>query len=94
MKQLFTNAPLKESIKVSVDKLYEIIKPNIEKNNFIKLMKIATSDVQFSFNNKIYSQIDWVAMGSPLGPTLANIFVECLESKAVNDLSSQVIYTR
>ena len=58
VKQLFTNVPLEESIKVSVDKLYEIRKPNLEKNNFIKMMKIATSDVQFSFNNEIYSQID------------------------------------
>ena len=64
---------LKESIKVSVDKLYELREPKIEK--LIKQMKIAPSDVQFSFNNIIYSQIDGVAMRSPLGPTLANIFV-------------------
>ena len=57
-------------------------------------MKIATSDVQFSFNNINYSKIDGVAMGSPLGLTLANIFVRCLESKIAEDLSSQVIYTR
>ena len=73
VKQLFTNVLLKESIKVSVDKLYELREPKIEK--LIKQMKIAPSDVQFSFNNIIYSQIDGVAMRSPLGPTLANIFV-------------------
>ena len=66
--------PLEESIKVSVDKLYELRKPKLEKNNLVKMMKLATSDVQFSFNNIMYSQIDGVAMGSPLGPTLANIF--------------------
>ena len=65
VKQLFTSVPLEESIKISVDKLYEIRKLNLEKNNLIKLMKIAMSDVQFSFNNTIYSQIDGVAMGSP-----------------------------
>ena len=62
VKQLFTNVPLEESIKVSVDKLYELRKPKLEKNNLVKLMKLATSDVQFSFNNMIYSQIDGVAM--------------------------------
>ena len=57
-------------------------------------MKIATSDVQLSFKNIIYSQIDCVAMGSPLGSTLANIFVRYLESKIAEDLSAQVIYIR
>ena len=38
-------------------------------------MKIATTSVQFLFNGNIYTQNDGVAMGSPLGPTLANIFV-------------------
>ena len=57
-------------------------------------MKIATSDVQFSFDNEIYSQIDGVAIGSPLGPTLAIIFMRYLKSKLVDDLSSQVLYIR
>ena len=29
----------------------------------------------FKFEGKIYKQIDGVAMGSPLGPTLANTFL-------------------
>jgi len=38
-------------------------------------MNTATSSVEFSFNNTIYKQTDGIAMGSPLGPMLANIFV-------------------
>ena len=57
-------------------------------------MKVATSDVQFSFDSEIYSQVDGVAMGSPLGPTLANIFMGYLETKLVNELSSQALYIR
>ena len=36
----------------------------------------------FIFDQKYYKQYDGVAMGSPLGPTLANIFFEniCLEN--------------
>ena len=29
----------------------------------------------FIFNNILYKQIDVVAMGSPLGPSLANVFL-------------------
>ena len=37
-------------------------------------MNFASSSVEFSFNNIMYRQIDGVAIGSSLGPTLANIF--------------------
>ena len=38
-------------------------------------MQMATSGVELSFNNAMYRQTDGIAMGSPLGPVLANIFV-------------------
>ena len=58
-----------------------------------ELIKTATlTSVEFSFNNFIYRQIDGVAMGSPLGPTLANIFVWYYESKLFNKISKPTIY--
>ena len=44
-----------------MDKLFDLEKLTVKKNCFIKLMKIATSDSQFSFNDLIYNQIDGVA---------------------------------
>ena len=41
----------------------------------VELMEMATSSAEFSFNDIIHRQIDGVAMGSHLGPALANIFV-------------------
>ena len=37
------------------------------------------------FNNKFYKQIDGVAMGSPLGPALGNIFMCNFENKWLKD---------
>lgn len=36
---------------------------------------MATRDILFWFNEKSYKQIQEVAMGSPLRPTLADIFI-------------------
>ena len=36
---------------------------------------MAVQDSYFFFNNKLFKQIDGVAMGSPLGPSLANAFL-------------------
>ena len=38
-------------------------------------MSLATKDSHFIFDGTLYKQIDGVAMGSPLGPTLANAFL-------------------
>ena len=50
-------------------------------------MQTATSFVEFSFNDVVHQQTDGVAMASPLGPSLANIFVgyyEALLFKRIN----------
>ena len=42
----------------------------------------------------MYRQIDGVAMGSPLGPALANICVGYYESKLFNKISKPTVYCR
>ena len=73
---LFTNIPLEEIIKLAAD-LIKTSYPNlkISSDNLTKLFKFATCETDFSFNGKFYDQIDGVAMGSPLAPVLANLFM-------------------
>ena len=62
--------------------------------NVKKLLKLAISGVKFSFNSSIYSQQDGIAMGSPLGPTLANIFMGYIELKVVPAFKNNLLYLR
>ena len=52
---------------------------------FRNLVTVTTKELLFMFNNKFYKQIDGVAMGSPLGPALANIFMCSFENKWLKD---------
>jgi len=65
---------------------------NLE-DTFRELMLIATRGVEFIFNNQMYKQLDGVAMGSPLGPALANIFVGFHESRLFDNTAKPGVYS-
>ena len=73
---LFTNIPLTETIDIAVD-LILTNHPNlkISRSDLTKLFSFATCQTHFLFNGLVYDQIDGVAMGSPLAPVLANLFM-------------------
>ena len=54
--------------------------PNFNKENFSNLLLLAVSNSYFLFNACLYKQLDGLAMGNPLAPALANVFLCHLES--------------
>ena len=71
----FTNIPLEETISVCCNSLFstDIKINNINRINFEKLLTLQNNF--FNFEGKLYQQINGVAMGSPLGPTLEYAFL-------------------
>ena len=93
---LFTNVPLAETIETCADALYdgELTPPPFPRAVFVELMQTATSSVEFSFNNIMHRQVDGVAMGSPLGPSLAIIFVGYYEALLFKRVNKPLMYYR
>ena len=74
---LFTNVPLDEAITIAVNKVCGRKRKidGIKKSEFKDMLDIAIKGSIFYFNGSYYRQVDGVAMGSPLGLVLANIFL-------------------
>ena len=99
VESLFTNIPLEETIKNCVNDLFSnnSYSGKLSRKDLHNLLKLATTESSFIFDNKLYKQIDGVAMGSPLGPTLANTFLCHYEKLWLNKCPSQfkpVVYRR
>ena len=96
VKSLFTNVPLTEVLNICLNELYnsDITPPDIPQPVLEELLLKATSGVEFTFNYNIFRQIDGVAMGSPLGPILANIFVGYHESRLLANNTTPLMYRR
>ena len=77
VESLFTNIPLDETIDIITEKVFEKKRKvkGISKRDFKRLLEISTKGTVFFFNGCYYKQRDGVAMGSPLGPALANAFL-------------------
>ena len=84
--------PLDYTIEVILRKIYQekLIKTKIKKDEMRTLLQLCTKELHFSFNGKIYKQVDGVVMGNPLGPVIANIFMVELENKEVPALSNSL----
>ena len=54
-----------------------------------ELFEFCTSKTNFIFNGVIYDQIDGIAMGSPLAPVLANLFMGVHETKWLSEYEGE-----
>ena len=79
--------PIQETINILIDKaltdnwfnsMYDL---NLQKDQLTQLLRMASTDQLFQFDGQLYKQCEGVAMGSPLGSLLANVFMCHLEER-------------
>jgi len=95
---LFTNIPLNETINLCVklwDNLVEDKTKSLSSKALRELLEFSTKNVPFIFNEEWFMQTDGIAMGSPLAPLMASIFLHNLEQK-FNNFNGELplFYTR
>lgn len=92
VKSLFTNIPLDLIIAVIAEKwnrLKQHTKMPLEL--FIEGITLIYDNCYFTFNDKTYHQIHGTPMGSPASPAMADLVMEMIEEKVINELSNKGI---
>ena len=94
VKSFFTKVPLNETISKILRKIYDEgkLETNIPRNIMKELLLLCTKPVHFTINGDIYIRLDGVAMGSPLGSLLANVFMCSLEESIVPKLEDCLVH--
>ena len=53
-------------------------------NNILEVLEFCLSNIYFLFQNQYFEQTKGAAMGSPVSPIVANIYMEAFEDRAIN----------
>ena len=77
VKSLFTNVPLDRTIDTVLRRIYDKheLQMSIARSPMKELLILCTKNVHFTLDNVIKVQNNGMAMGSPLGPVLSDIFM-------------------
>ena len=88
---LFTLVPIDPALKIIKDLL--VNDPTLKDrtvigvNDIILLLEFCLKNTYFSFQGQFFEQVEGVAMGSPVSPIVANLYMEYLEQKALSTAS-------
>ena len=58
-------------------------------NDIILLLEFCLKNMYFSFQDQFYEHVEDAAMGSPVSPIIANLYVEYLEQKVLSTAPTQ-----
>ena len=84
---LFTSVPIPPVLKIIEEKLNEdkdlLQRTSMNTRHIIRLLEFCLRSTYFVFQGQYYEQTEGAAMGSPLSPIIANIYMEHFETRAL-----------
>ena len=98
MKALFTSVPIQPAIKI-IKKLLDEDKQlqqrtSMTVSNITCLLEFCLKSTYFTFQGKHYEQVEGAAMGSPISPIVANLYMKNFEVEAINTAPHPLISGR
>ena len=88
VKALFTSVPVQPSIQILKQRLQQDNtlpqRTNMSIPQITSLLEFCLTHTYFLFQGKYYEQVQGAAMGSPISPLIANIFMEEFEVQALS----------
>ena len=93
VKNLFTQVPIDEALRVTEKRLTSgqslSERTSIPAPQLVELVELCLRSSYFQFEDSFYEQVDGTAMGSPLSPVIANLYMESLEEAAISSAELQ-----
>ena len=88
IKSLFTNVPVDEALEVILQRLTEDEtledRTALTPEQITHLLELCLKTTYFSFREEFFQQTDGAAMGSPVSPVVANLYMEMFEEMALS----------
>ena len=87
---LFTNVPVNEALTIIGQKLEEDeffedrMNEGITRTDVVNLLQVCLKSTNFVFQGEFFQQMDGAAMGSPVSPIVANLYMEFFEQLAIS----------
>ena len=84
---LYTLVPIQPALTITKKKLEEDRELHLRTSMSVQciswLLEFCLKSTYFSFQGRFYQQLEGTAMGSPISPIIANLFMEDLETRAL-----------
>ena len=88
VKALFTSVPIELDIKIIQQHLEDDQelqhRTSMSVQHITWLLEICLKNTHFIFQGRFYEQTEGAAMGSPLSPLIANLYMEAFEKKVIS----------